>query len=229
MKLLAIDTSAEGCSAALYRDGEIDERFLVQPRSHSELILGMMEDLLRRADLALGQLDALAFGCGPGSFTGVRIATGVMQGTAYATGLPIVPVSTLAALAQRHVRETGASRILPAYDARMGEVYWGAYEVGDKGLVSSVGAERVCRPDTVPLPIGDGWEGVGSGWLSYRNELEKRLKGRLGAIHSRQLCSAHDVAVLGVAGFRAGACVASADALPVYLRNRVASKPGAGH
>ena len=229
MKLLAIETATEACSAALYRDGEVDTRFLVRPRGHSELILGMMQELLAAAGLSLGDLDALAFGRGPGSFTGVRIATGVIQGAAYASGLPVVPVSTLAALAQGHVRATGARRVLSAFDARMGEVYWGAFEVaGNRALVTAVGDERVCRPELVPLPPGSGWHGVGTGWLSYGSELQERLQGRLGATFPQRLCSAEDVALLGVDGFRSGTFVAAADALPVYLRNRVASKPGEG-
>ncbi len=119
MKLLAIETATEACSAALYIDGEISERYEVAPRRHAELILLMMEQLLTEAELKLTQLDALAFGRGPGSFTGVRIATGVIQGAAFGAQLPVVPVSTLAALAQRHYRMRGACRILPAFDARM--------------------------------------------------------------------------------------------------------------
>jgi len=225
MKLMAIDTSGEGCSAALYLDGELETRFLVQPRGHSELILGMMQGLLDEAGLGLADLDALAFGRGPGSFTGVRIATGVIQGAAYASGLPVVPVSTLAALAERHFRESGARRMLAALDARMGEVYWGAFEVAQGAeLVSPRGEEEVCPPDAVPLPPGIGWQGVGSGWLSYGAELRERLGDRLASSHPRLLCSAHDVALLGVAGLLEGAAVKAEEALPVYLRNRVAVK-----
>ena len=225
MKLLAIDTSAEACSAALWWDGALTDRFVVQPRGHSELILGMMQDLLAEAGLVPTDLDALAFGRGPGSFTGVRIATAVTQGVAYAADLPVVPVSNLAALAQRHFRESGARRILPAFDARMGEVYWGAYEVDPHGLVALQGREEVAAPETVCLPHGGGWQGVGSGWRAYGEVLQQRLGERLVSVHARQLCHALDIASLGVAAFRLGDAVSAAEALPIYLRDQVATPP----
>ena len=225
MKLLAIDTSAEACSAALWEDGVLSDRFRVRPRGHSELILAMMQELLEDAGLLPTDLDALAFGRGPGSFTGVRIATGVIQGVAYATGLPVVPVSNLAALAQRHFRESGAERVLAAFDARMGELYWGAYEVDLQGLVSLRGSEEVATPERVSLPQGGGWHGVGSGWQTYGELLGQRLGDRLASVHSRQLCHALDIARLGVAAFRAGDAVAAAEALPIYLRDQVATPP----
>jgi tRNA threonylcarbamoyladenosine biosynthesis protein TsaB len=227
MKLLAIDTSAEACSAALWQDGELSDRFLVQPRGHSASILAMMQGLLEEAGLRPVDLDALAFGRGPGSFTGVRIATGVIQGVAYAVGLPVVPVSNLAALAQRHFRESGARRVLPAFDARMQEVYWGAYEVDDQGLVRLKGEEQVGSPERVSLPEGSGWHGVGSGWMSYGEVLARRMGQSLAEVHPRQLCHALDIARLGVAGFAAGRAVSAGEALPIYLRDRVATPPGA--
>ena len=161
MKILAIETATEACSAALLIDGKIIERYQVQPRMHSQLILPMMNELLAEAGVALTALDAIAFGRGPGAFTGVRIAVGVAQGAAFAADLPVVPVSTLAALAQRGFRESGGRRLLPAYDARMQEVYWAAYEVDAQGLVSIRVADEVSAPDQVTLPDGEGWQGVG--------------------------------------------------------------------
>lgn len=228
MRLLAIDTSGEACSAALYLDGNISDRFKVQPRGHAELILGMMQALLDEAGLSLRDLDALAYGRGPGSFTGVRIAAGVIQGAAFGADLPVVPVSTLAALAQRQVRESGADRLLPAFDARMNEVYWAAYERGNTGFVELLGEETVCPPEQIPLPEGVGWQGVGSGWSSYGEILNRRLGSAVELVHARQLCHAQDVAVLGVVGMKTGAGVSAERALPVYLRNRVAAKPRQG-
>lgn len=228
MRILAIDTSGEACSAALYLDGELSDRFVVQPRGHSELILGMMQALLAEAELPLGGLDALAYGRGPGSFTGVRIAAGVIQGIAYGAELPVVPVSTLAALAQRHHRESGAKRVLPAFDARMHEVYWAAYTLGADGLMQLAGRESVSAPEQVELPPGNGWQGVGSGWLSYGDELRQRLGEAVEAVHARQLCHALDIAQLAVKGLTVGAAVSAEHALPVYLRNKVASKPLSG-
>ena len=225
MKLLAIETATEACSAALYIDGEITERYQVQPRKHTELILPMMDELLAQAGLTLSQLDALAFGRGPGGFTGVRVATGVVQGAAFAADLPVVPVSTLAALAQRHFREQGYRRLLPAFDARMGELYWGGYEVDAEGLVKPTVADQVASAETVTLPEGEGWHGVGTGWGSYGDLLVSRMGSALESVAGELYCRAHDVACLGVAGFNKGESVGADQALPVYLRDQVASKP----
>ena len=222
MKLLAIETATEACSAALYVDGEIQQRYQVQPRRHSELILPMMEQLLAEAQLGLGQLDALAFGRGPGSFTGVRIATGVIQGAAFAADLPVVPVSTLAALAQRAFREQGFQRILPAYDARMNEIYWAGYQVDGEGLVRPVLAEQVVSPERVTAPQGRGWHGVGSGWKAYREVLSANLGTALDSCDAELLCSALDLARLAVDDYLAGKAVAAEQALPIYLRDQVA-------
>ncbi len=225
MRLLAIETATEACSAALYINGEISEHYEVAPRQHAQLILPMMEQLLAEAELKLSQLDALAFGRGPGSFTGVRIATGVIQGAAFGAQLPVVPISTLAALAQRHYRMQGAQRILPAFDARMGELYWAAYEVVADGLVTRVGSEQAATPERVDLPAGEGWQGVGTGWATYSEILTQRMGARLTAIEGGLLCSAQDVAQLAVRGYAAGEAVAAELALPVYLRDQVAKKP----
>ncbi len=225
MKILAIETATEACSAALYIDGEISERYKVAPRQHAELILPMMDQLLAEAELKLSQLDALAFGRGPGSFTGVRIATGVIQGAAFGAELPVVPVSTLAALAQGYFRIKGARRILPAFDARMQEIYWAAYEVTADDLATRVGVEQVASPGLVVLPEGNDWCGVGTGWATYREILTQRMGHHLKAVEGDLLCSAQDVALLAMRGYGAGEAVAAEDALPVYLRNQVAKKP----
>ena len=135
MKLLAIDTATEGCSAALVNDQQLLTRMEVQPRKHAELILPMLDELLSEAGLAISQLDALAFGRGPGAFTGVRIATGVIQGIAFGADLPVVPVSTLRALAQRAFQEYQHANVLTAFDARMDEVYWASYQLAENGLM----------------------------------------------------------------------------------------------
>lgn len=228
MKLLAIETATESCSAALYFDGDIRLRYQVEPRRHAELILPMMEALLNEAGIWLHQLDALAFGRGPGSFTGVRIATGVVQGAAFAADLPVVPVSTLAALAQRGFRERGMRRLLAAYDARMNEIYWGGFQVGTDDLVQPLLEEQVAAPEKAIVPAGSEWFGVGSGWETYAQILSQRLGPGLLGVDPDLLCSAQDVAVLGVAGLRSGQAVAAELALPVYLRDRVATPAGGG-
>jgi len=224
MKILAIETATEACSAALLLDGEVRERFEVQPRKHGALILGMMDELLVEAGLALTQLDAIAFGRGPGAFTGVRIATGVAQGAAFGADLPLLPISTLAALAQRHYRESGVRKSLAAFDARMGELYWGAYQIDQSGLARSVGEEQVAVPESLQLPAGGDWHGVGSGWVTYIEALSELLGESLVDTNPELLCSARDVAQLAAAAYAAGEGVSAEQGLPVYLRDRVAWK-----
>lgn len=225
MKILAIETATEACSAALLIDGAIALRYQVQPRMHSQLILPMLDELLIEADIGLSALDAIAFGRGPGAFTGVRIAVGVAQGAAFAADLPMVAVSTLAALAQRGYREFGFRQLLPAYDARMQEVYWGGYVVDEQGLVRPVMDEEVATPEGVTRPEGLSWQGVGAGWGSYRSALQARLGDACSGCQPGLLCSAEDVALLGAALFSEGEAVAAEQALPVYLRDKVAAKP----
>jgi len=221
MKLLALDTSGEACSAALYLDGTSRHCLELAARRHGDLILPMMQSLLDGAGIGLGALDAIAFGRGPGSFTGVRIAVAVAQGAAFGAGRPTVPVSTLAALAQGEFRRSGRRRLLAALDARMGEVYWGAYEVGVDGLAVARGAELVSAPGAVPVPTGDGWCGVGPGWARYCELLTCRLGAGLAQVSSDGVCEARDIALLAAAQARAGQLVPAELARPVYLRDRV--------
>ncbi|MEW8211172.1 MAG: tRNA (adenosine(37)-N6)-threonylcarbamoyltransferase complex dimerization subunit type 1 TsaB [Candidatus Thiodiazotropha taylori] len=224
MKLLAIETATEACSAALLIDDQIELRYEIKPRGHSELILGMMDGLLAEAELSANQLDAMAFGRGPGSFTGVRIATGVIQGAAFAADLPVVPVSTLAALAQRAYREKGEPNLLTAFDARMGELYWAGYRIDSREIVRLVMHEQVASAQQVHLPLDEEWYGVGSGWGVYGPELGERLGESLLGYKADLYCSARDVATLAAADFEAGLAVPAERALPVYLRNEVAHK-----
>jgi tRNA threonylcarbamoyladenosine biosynthesis protein TsaB len=224
MRLLAIDTAAEACSAALLVDGEVQSRYLYAPRQHGELILSLMDQLLVEAGLALRDLDALAFGRGPGAFTGVRIATGVVQGAAFGADLPVVAVSNLAALAQRHFREQGRRRVLAAFDARMGEVYWGAFAIDPAGLARPQGEEQVALPAAVVVPEGGDWHGAGSGWGTHVEALRLRVGTALASVTADLLCHAQDVALLGAAYLEEGGARVAEQALPVYLRDQVAWK-----
>jgi len=219
LKILALDTSTEACSVAVWADGNVVERFETG-NQHSDLILPMVQAVLGEAGLALTQLDAIAFGRGPGSFTGLRIGAGVAQGLAFGANLPVVPISSLAALAQ----DVDAPRVLAAFDARMGQIYFGAYVRNDRGLVELAGVEQVIAPAGIPLPEGEGWVGAGSGWDQYHALLSARL-GEHVARWQRQVCPrARFVAELAVAAYRAGQAVAAELALPVYLRDEVAVK-----
>jgi tRNA threonylcarbamoyladenosine biosynthesis protein TsaB len=225
MKLLALDTATEACSAALFNDGELLSRFEIAPREHAQKILPMMDDLLSEAGLILKDLDALAFGRGPGSFTGVRVAASVVQGVAFAAELPVVPVSTLATLAMKGVDE-GYDHVLAAIDARMQEVYWGEYRVDEAGLPELVGEERVIPPGHAPIVLDTPAYGMGSGWGAYENALRQQAGSLLIAMDGDALPRAEEVARLGVAYFDRGVAVDAAEALPVYLRDNVAAKPG---
>lgn len=219
MKLLALDTSTEACSAAVLVDDEVIERFELAPRSHGQLILTMIEAVMAEAGLNPHQLDALAFGRGPGAFTGVRIATGVVQGIAFAADLPVVPISTLAAIALGAIREHEVNRVAAAVDARMGEVYWGLYQADGEGGVKLLGKEQVCPPTAVLVPAEGAWFGAGSGWAVYSELLSQRSRTRTwqGDCYPR----AWDVAVLGALAWGQGEAVTVDQALPVYLRDRV--------
>ena len=220
MKILALETATEACSAALNIDGEIRERFEIAPRGHSALILPMLESLLAEADISLQQVDALAFGRGPGAFTGVRIGVGVAQGVAFGADLPVLPISTLAALAQA----TDAARVLAAIDARMDEVYWGRYRRGESGLVRLQGEECVVAPAATPAVSGEDWLGAGSGWGVYGDSLCARHAGQVSVQAPEALPSAAAVSQLGAAAFAAGEAVSAEQALPVYLRDKVTWK-----
>lgn len=224
MKLLAIETATESCSAALSVDGVIYSRFEVAPRRHAELILPMCDSLLIETGIKLTQLDAIAFGRGPGAFTGVRIAAGVAQGIAFGLELPVVPVSTLAALAQEVIAEVGKTKVLAAIDARMDEVYWGCYQRDNQGFARPVGAEHVGLPEQVLLPADADWYGAGSGWSTYGDRLCKHLQDRLRSYNSELLPKARYIASLAETMLLEGLTVPAERAQPVYLRDQVAKK-----
>ncbi|MGZ8227283.1 MAG: tRNA (adenosine(37)-N6)-threonylcarbamoyltransferase complex dimerization subunit type 1 TsaB [Methylococcaceae bacterium] len=223
MKLLAVETATEACSAALYINGEISERFEIAPQKHTKLILPMIDNLMREAGLKPQDLDALAFGCGPGSFTGVRIATGIIHGIAFGADLPVVPVSTLAAIAQDCFDKTDNNTTFVAMDARMGEIFWGVYQRNNTGYAELLGKEAVTPAELIAFPDVTGI-GVGSGWGVYKDILMARLDGRVSDCQVDHLPRACAVAQLGAYGFEQGLAVAVEDAMPVYLRDNVAKK-----
>jgi len=220
MKLLAIDTSTEACSAALSFDDQVLSRYKLAPRKHTELILPMIDDLVKEADLSVTQLDGLAFGRGPGAFTGVRIATGVIQGIAFGADLPVAPVSSLAALAQGCWRDHKAKKVISAIDARMNEVYWGYYQL-ENSLMTSCVEEGICAADQVPLPEGDDWYGAGTGWESYADLLASRLEGKISATSPQSYPHAIDIIDLAKRIFDQGKAVSAEQVSPVYLRDNV--------
>lgn len=223
MKLLAIDTATEACSAALSFDGEITERYTFSPRKHTMLILPMIDELMVEAGLKPQQLDALAFGCGPGSFTGVRIATGIIQGIAYAHDLPVAPISNLAAVAQDFFDRNEEDIAFVAMDARMNEIYWGTYQRNADNLAELTGEERVIPAQKIEFQAASG-VGIGSGWATYARTLKDCLGDKLIRYESDDLPHAATIAKLGTQAVDLGRTVPPEQALPVYLRNNVAKK-----
>lgn len=227
LKLLAVDTSTEACSAALSIDGEISQQYQVAPREHTHLILNMIERLLNDAGLSSRDIDVIAFARGPGSFMGVRVAAGVVQGIAFAHSIPVVPVSSLATIASVAMQETGKTQVLAAIDARMGEVYWGAYVQDQAGQIVLQGEECVVAPAQAPIPAQGEWVAAGTGWGSYAEILKPALGERCIASLDECFPSAEAVARLAVPVYENGGAVTAAQAIPVYLRDNVASKPKA--
>lgn len=223
MKLLAVETSTEACSAALFIDGAVAERFEVSPQKHTRLILPMIDALMAEAGLKPRQLDALAFSRGPGSFTGVRIATGIIQGIALGADLPVVPVSTLAAIAQDFFDHHDGNVSYTAMDARMGEIFWGVYQRDQQGYAELLGREAVTSAEMIEFPELAG-VGTGSGWGVYRDILTARLAGLVERCETGLLPRAGAVARLGAYGFEQGQTVDVEQAMPVYLRDKVAKK-----
>jgi tRNA threonylcarbamoyladenosine biosynthesis protein TsaB len=221
-RILAIDTASARCSAALRIDGATLVREEDLPRGHAERLLPMVESLLAEAGTNLGALDAIAFGRGPGSFTGLRIAASVAQGLAVGAGLGVAPVSDLAALAHQAWRRHGALRMLAALDARMGEVYVAAYRADAHGALEPALAEALAAPDALLLPDGEGWFLVGRGADAAAGALRLHLGARLAGCDGAAEPSAFDVAALGARLAEGGVLVAPGDAQPVYLRDRVA-------
>ena len=219
MRVLALDTSTEYCSAALWQDGALVERCELVGQRHSEVLIEMLEVLLSGAGIKLSQCDGIAFGKGPGSFTGVRIACGTAQGLAFGANLPVAGVCTLEALAEA----SGKSRVIAALDARMGEIYHAAYERHDDVWMEASGP-CLCKPQDAPLLSGKGWYGIGSGFAMHGAMLEERYSGQLQSVDGTAVPQAAAIAALGAAQLLLGHGVDAAQALPLYLRDKVALK-----
>ncbi|WP_077928748.1 tRNA (adenosine(37)-N6)-threonylcarbamoyltransferase complex dimerization subunit type 1 TsaB [Wohlfahrtiimonas populi] len=222
MKILAIDTSTEACSAALYIDGELIERYLVAPRKHIELLKPMVDEVMKVAEVDVSELTGLAFGAGPGSFAGLRVACAFVQGMGAGLEIPVVPVSTLKAMAQQ-VLDTHADRtVLVMLDAKMKEVYWGVYRLEDKEVVTVL-PEQVTKIDEIPnfagivglaniIGAGDGWN-VTPNWVEALKPefIEKNVYPRAG-----------EIALLSIDDFENGMALDADQVSPIYLRNNIA-------
>jgi tRNA threonylcarbamoyladenosine biosynthesis protein TsaB len=220
MNLLALETSTEACSVALIHGDEVIARSEVAPRRHAELVLPMADALLAEAGLGRHALDVIAVGRGPGAFTGVRLGISLAQGMALALDVPVVTVSSLAALALEAPEDDAA--ILAIIDARMGEVYAASYRRDDNGGLVALDEERVCTPDALVLPVASRWHVVGTGWTTYTDIVRSHLTGELLSAEGACYPQARHVAELAAQEFAAGRVTAPELALPVYLRDKVA-------
>ena len=217
MRVLALETSTEYCSVALLQDGVTIDCCERVGQKHSELLMPMLEALLQDAGCRIQDVEGIAFGTGPGSFTGVRIACGVTQGLAFGANLPVAGVCTLLALAEG----SGHTRVIAALDARMGELYFAAYEKHDAVWVAVI-APCLCKPEAAPQLTGDGWFGTGSGFAAHEAVLRSRYD--LCGVDMAAVPQAAAIAALGAVQLASGAGVDAAQALPFYLRDKVALK-----
>jgi tRNA threonylcarbamoyladenosine biosynthesis protein TsaB len=217
--ILAIETSSELASCALLSGAAILSRESDGVRTHSQSVLPMVQDLLREAGVRLADVDAIAFGAGPGSFTGVRTACGVAQGLAFGAGLPVLPLLTLEAMAEACRARSGATEVLAVLDARMGEVYWAQYRYAG-GAWQAVVAPCLTNPELVEPLAADGLAACGNGFAAYPDA----FAGKAFAAHADTAIVPHarDLASLAVAALAAGQGVPAAQAQPLYLRNKVA-------
>jgi tRNA threonylcarbamoyladenosine biosynthesis protein TsaB len=233
VKILALDTATENCSVALLIDRTLVARERLLERGHAAQILPMIDEVLAEAGIALQAVDAIAFGRGPGGFTGVRLAASVTQGLAFGVGVPVVPVSNLRALAQRLLAaDASVEHVVVCTDARMEEVYWGCFERRD-GLAALVGEEQLGVPEGVRLP--PGWLGndhahasrfgAGRGFAAYP-QLAAAMRPLLRGIREDLLPRAAEIAVLAVPEIGAGRIFPAEQALPIYLRNDVVRAGG---
>lgn len=207
-------------------DNRLIERSEICINGGSDRLLPWVQQLLIEAGISLQQLDAIAFGAGPGSFTGLRMACGVAQGLAYGADLPVIPVVTLAALALSAVPSGHHDRVLVCLDARMNEVYSAAYEVqSDKAEeveAKEIVAPSVCPPELLSVPPGKGWKCCGDGFAKYADTLALRLGDAIASVNPQIPPLAPAVARLAACQFRQGNMLSAAEAVPFYVRDKVA-------
>lgn len=219
VNLIALETSTEYCSLAVSRGAQVFERSFHAGQRHSELALPALRDLLQRAALNMQVIQGIAYGAGPGSFTGLRIACGMAQGLALARDLPVAGVGTLLALAEN----CGADKVIACLDARMGEVYHAAYRKSGGNWIE-IHAPALHRPDSVPAVEGGEWMGCGSGFRVYGETLAQCYEGAISRTDADAVPNAVAMLRLATPVFAAGRGVDAAAAVPLYVRDKVALK-----
>ena len=219
MNLLAIDTSTDSCSVAASRGRDLFSRREPALQRQAERVLGMVDEVLAEAKLDLAQIEGIAYGQGPGSFTGLRIAAGVTQGLALARGLGVVGVGSLLALAE----EAAAEEVVACLDAHMDEVYHAAYRRAGAAW-EEISAPGLYKPEAVPVPSGEDWMGCGDAFAVHRDRLAARVGDHVSVVRSDVGPTARAVLRLAIPRFAAGEAKDAATAVPVYLRDKVAKK-----
>tara|TARA_B110000305_G_C19315518_1_gene576210 strand:- start:221 stop:901 length:681 start_codon:yes stop_codon:yes gene_type:complete len=220
--ILAIDTSTEACSCALNAEGNVSELFEIIPRQHASQLLPMIKKLLVSQNLSFADLDAIAYGQGPGSFTGLRIAAGVTQGLAYGLGLAAIPVSSLASLAFQVESEIGKGLVFCTLDARIDEVYWGFYELND-GNIELVGKEGLCKPELLPVELVESSGSIlaaGSG-MNFQSRMPEAYRDKIDVLNNDLYPRAGTIAALASSYYDLGKVQAPEQVQPVYLRDKV--------
>lgn len=218
-KILAIETSTDACSAALLIDDQLFSRFKIAPQKHTELILPMIQSLLQETDLKMNQLNAIAFTSGPGSFTGVRLGLSVVQGLAFGNNLPVISISTLQALARVAFDKTSIENVLVIQDARMSDVYWGAYKVSPDNI-SILVPDSLSKPKEIEVNLQSiKWVGVGTGWNQYKKLLPENIF--IKKILEDLYPDAAAVAKLAIGAYKNKLFLAPEKVMPYYLRDKI--------
>ncbi|MFT7373645.1 MAG: tRNA threonylcarbamoyladenosine biosynthesis protein TsaB [Oleiphilaceae bacterium] len=224
--ILALDTSSDYCSVSLYSKGKLSSQSELAPRSHTQLLLPMAKQIVENAELQLKDLDAIAFGCGPGSFTGLRIAAGVAQGLAYGLGCSVFPISNLQAMALQCYKQSGQKNVLVALDARMNEVYWSVVQINvseQVATVETIGSEHVSTPETVFLlddSESEQFAGIGSGFDFFKR-FPIEIQQRVNCLDSNARPKADEICALALHAIQQGKSGELKDAMPSYIRDKV--------
>lgn len=221
--ILALDTATDACSVALCTPTQIFNKFVVEPQAHSKLLLGMVDDVCRQAGVVFKDIQAFAFGRGPGSFTGVRIAASVAQGLAFGSNRPVIAVSSLQALAQQAANKHNVIHLLPMIDARMHEIYWGIYQVNSKRLAEATMADALLKPEELQVAKDIPYLAVGTGASTYAKILMEQ-NPHLQFDQTIQFPRAEEILQIALEKFKSGETIPPNEAVPTYVRNNVAQK-----
>lgn len=219
--ILSIETATNACSVALQTKSQYFHAHKIAPRLHSQLVLQMVDSLLKQANIEMSAIEAIAFGCGPGSFMGVRLAIGIAQGLAFGISAPVIPVSTLQTLAQTAFEKTPSEQIIAGWDARMGDIYWGLYQ-NTSGIMAPVQNDRLSRPSEIDIKIDGTYTAAGNAWSVYQDTLPKKLMQQCKGFELDIYPEARAMLTIATSKFLAGNTVSPENAHPAYCRHNVA-------